>query len=163
MEKDKVDELLEILGEMVSIHDGKTHDSILITHGDKMSALDDFLHNLEVYQLLPASVEDGRKELANMKANEEWSSDKIVELSETIAQLRKQNVQLTDALYKEAKRSVKAFALIQRVLYAKGTDTLDRLNIKPFLEWVEAFPKPPALCEHGNKPEKCAHCHPRWD
>ena len=79
-----------------------------------------------------------------------------------IAQLRKQNVQLTDALYKEALRSVDAYALIQRVLYAKGTDTLDRLDIKPFLEWVEAFPKPP-ICEHGNKPDTCAHCHPRWD
>lgn len=79
------------------------------------------------------------------------------------ALLNKQNRQLTDALYKEALRSVDAFALIQRVLYAKGTDTLDRLDIKPFLEWVEAFPKPPTICEHGNKPDKCAHCHPRWD
>ena len=80
-----------------------------------------------------------------------------------LAKLRKENSQLTDALYQEAKRTVETYALIQRVLYAKVTDTLERLDIKPFLEWVEAFPKLPALCKHGNKSENCAHCHPRWD
>jgi hypothetical protein len=33
-----------------------------------MSALDDVLHNLEAYQLLPASIEDARKELDNLCA-----------------------------------------------------------------------------------------------
>ena len=85
------------------------------------------------------------------------------QLSKNLKASLQENSQLTDYLYAEAKRSVKALELIQRVVYAIGTDTIDRLDYKPYLEWVEDFPKPPALCEHGNKPEKCAHCHPRWD
>ena len=62
-----------------------------------------------------------------------------------LAQLRKENCQLTDALYKEAKRTVEASVLISRVLYAVATDTLTRLDVKPYLEWVENFPKPPII------------------
>ena len=117
-----------------------------------------------------AELEELKDEVVARRAAFELMTERLIaeesknrQLRAENALLNKQNRQLTDALYKEALRSVDAFALIQRVLYAKGTDTLDRLDIKPFLEWVEAFPKPPTICEHGNKPDKCAHCHPRWD
>ena len=87
----------------------------------------------------------------------------IAQLEIENARLSHENKELTDSLYKEAKRTVEAHTLIQRLLYAKGTDTLERLDIKPYLEWVEDFPKPPTICKHGNKPDSCAHCHPRWD
>ena len=59
------------------------------------------------------------------------------------AQLNKENVQLTDALYTEALRSVDAFALIIKVLEADEQDAWDALDMKPFVEWIEAFPKVP--------------------
>jgi hypothetical protein len=61
--------------------------------------------------------------------------------AETIAQLRKENRQLTDALYKEALRSVDAFALIIKVLSADETDRWDALDMEPFVKWIENFPK----------------------
>jgi hypothetical protein len=65
---------------------------------------------------------------------------------ETIAQLRKENNQLTDDLYagpvnKEAIRAVEAFVLIKKVLEADETDRWDALDMEPFVKWIENFPK----------------------
>ena len=59
------------------------------------------------------------------------------------ALLHKQNSQLTDALYKEALRSVDAFALIIKVLSADESDRWDALDMEPFVKWIESFPKAP--------------------
>jgi hypothetical protein len=62
-------------------------------------------------------------------------------LAQDNVQLREENNQLTDALYKEALRSVDAFALIIKVLSADETDRWDALNMEPFVKWVENFSK----------------------
>jgi hypothetical protein len=69
----------------------------------------------------------------------------INELRSEIAQLNKQNRQLTDALYREALRSVDAFALMLKVLEADEQDRWDALDLEPFVKWIEAFPKPPII------------------
>jgi len=62
------------------------------TCGNKMSELDNLVGNGFAQMYYPEAA----TELKNMRDNEEWSSDKIVELAETIAQLRADNKQLRE-------------------------------------------------------------------
>lgn len=82
-----------------------------------------------------------KDEIEQRRKGSTAASEALVNSNIRLEQLRRENIQLTDALYKEAIRTVKAFALIMKVLEADETDQWDALDIEPFVKWIENFPK----------------------